>query len=148
MAALSAGRKTAMKLNTGDRYRDYVVAAGETIYPGAIVGLTANNQVEAGTTNSLYACGIAAPLDGEAKTAGEIVRVQEGEAWLDVDGLDASDVGGIAYIVDDQTVDDTAASAPCGPIVEYDATKGALVNIQSAANAILAVAILGLSEPT
>jgi hypothetical protein len=135
--------KTVMKLNAGDRYRDYVIAAGETIEPGDIVGLTANGQAEVGDPTSLYAAGIAAPLDGEAKTAGETLRVQEGEAWIAVDGLTVADVGGIAFIVDNETVDGTAASAPCGPIVQFSATQGALVNIQSAANAILVVAIAG-----
>lgn len=127
MVALSADRNTPER--DGKIYR-YAVGAAATIYAGALVALDATGYVVPGSTaTTLTAVGRAE--DYVDNSAGA-----DGDATVDVrrgvfrfvnsaagDEITAADIGGTAYIVDDQTVaktDGTATRSVAGTIRDVD----------------------------
>lgn len=139
MAATTVARKTTAKLNNADRYRIVTVNAGETILPGTMVALIAGlaNVPESGDAGFCigWADPDTTPADGVTSTTetslgtGKI-RVLEGEAWFENnESIAVSDIGAIAYAVNNQDINTTAASLQiAGTIADVDATKGVLVH--------------------
>lgn len=124
MSAATAGR------NTKRRNNDLVqhpVDSGKTIYAGTLVTLLASggNAVPGGTASAGNAVGVAEDTvtgDGTAKITVRRGCFQFGNS-ASTDLIARADIGGIAYIVDDQTVAKTDSSGTrkiAGAIVDVD----------------------------
>ena len=124
MTALTQDRNTPYR--EGTLYSD-PVAAGAVIHAGALVVLNAARDAAPGSVaTGLVARGIAQEaVDNTGGAAGdERVSVRAGIFRLANDGtVTRADIGGTAYIVDDQTVADndaTGTRSAAGPIVDVD----------------------------
>lgn len=126
MTALTKGRNTPVR--AGEQFED-PVAAGETIYEGALVALDASgNAVPGSTATTLTARGRALEqADNAGGSAGDIdVTVEAGVfRWANSSGdpIDRTHIGGTAYIEDDQTVSATdggSTQSEAGRIVDLD----------------------------
>lgn len=105
------------------------VAASTVIYGGSIVMLdAAGNAVPGATATDLTSRGIAQEfVDNSGGAAGDRdVQSRRGVFHLENDGsVTRPDIGGQAYVVDDQTVansDGTGSRSALGKIVDLDAT--------------------------
>jgi hypothetical protein len=140
MTALAAARQTRSKLNNGDRYVNRVIAAGETIYPGALVGMDASGNLEAATATSPRIIGWSDPDNGN-QAATETIRVLEGAAYWEQTGTTITDahIGLPVYCADDQTVtlDKGAGDAPEVGIVSDVNASGVLVLTEHSVNSAL-----------
>jgi len=126
---LSQDRNTPEK---GGVDRELGVAAGEKLYTGALAMLSATGFVEAGAT-AVGKKGLGRVETGVDNTGGTdgavTVRVKRGVFRFansaGGDEITAADIGGTAYIVDDETVaktDGAATRSPAGIIYDVDAT--------------------------
>ena len=118
----------------GERRND-PVSAGAKVFAGAIVCLDPSGNALPGFVSTLIiARGVAMEaVDNSAGAAGDLtVESQTGEHRFKNDGTVARvDIGGIAYIVDDETVadnDGTGTRTALGIITDVD-SAGAWVNI-------------------
>lgn len=125
MTALTKDRNTAQRV--GDEF-NHPVAAGAHIYAGSLVALDASRDAVPGSVaTTLLAAGRAEEeVDNSAGGAGDLtVQVRKGVFQFANDGTIARvDIGGTAYIVDDETVadnDGTATRSAAGEIVDVDA---------------------------
>ncbi|PIW54598.1 MAG: hypothetical protein COW16_10435 [Sphingomonadales bacterium CG12_big_fil_rev_8_21_14_0_65_65_10] len=128
MVALTESRLTPKR--DGARF-SRPVAAGATIFGGAIVALTAAGLATPGATAvGLTVDGIAkADADNSSGAAGDIaVEVEKGVFRFansaGADEITAAEIGDTAYLVDDQTVaktDGAASRSTAGKIVDVDA---------------------------
>lgn len=124
--ALSADRATPKR--DGKQFSDPVAASAQ-IYAGALVVLNATGYAAPGSTaTGLAARGVAqANVDNSAGADGDLnVPVEAGVHRFRNDGTDTVDrthIGGLAYIVDDETVastDGTGTRSAAGTIVDVD----------------------------
>lgn len=122
--ALTKDRNT--KYRNGEDFSD-PVAANEKIFAGALVVLNAAGNVAAGSTaTGLKARGVAQDYaDNTGGADGEIhVPVRKGTFNFKNDGsVTQADIGGTAYIVDDETVansDGGATRSIAGEIQDLD----------------------------
>tara|TARA_R110002050_G_scaffold269917_1_gene412423 strand:- start:44290 stop:44691 length:402 start_codon:yes stop_codon:yes gene_type:complete len=125
MTALTKDRNTNQR--QGDEF-NHPVAAGAHIYGGSIVVLDAARNAKPGlTATGLVAAGRAQEeVNNVGGSAGDkTVQVRKGVFSFANDGSIARvDIGGTAYIVDDQTVadtDGTGTRSAAGEIVDVDA---------------------------
>lgn len=125
MTALTADRAT--RARTGEYIED-PVAAGVTIFAGALVVLDATGYAAPGTTaTGLVARGRAEEhVDNSAGADGAVsVRVRRGIfRFANDSSVDRTTIGKTAYIVDDQTVaatDGTGTRSAAGEVVDVDA---------------------------
>lgn len=127
MAALTSGRNTPRKSGK-DMSRQ--VAAATLIHQGALVCLNAAGYAVPGSTaTTLKGDGVArATVDNSAGAAGAArVEVEKGVFRFDNlagDAVTIADIGGSAYVVDDQTVARTNGAntrSVAGTIVDVDA---------------------------
>lgn len=128
MAALTAPRATPKR--EGDRV-NRAVAAGANIFQGALVALTATGFATPGAAAAdLTADGLAlANADNSGGADGAVtVELEKGVFRFDnsaaADEITIADIGGNAFIVDDQTVaktDGGATRSIAGTIVDVDA---------------------------
>lgn len=132
MTALTADRNTPIR-DAIDF--EYGVGAGSKIFAGAIVMKNATGYaVKGATATGQIALGVAQELaDNTSGADGAIkVKVRKGTFRFANDGtITIADIGGTAYIVDDQTVADNnggATRSALGTIVDVDST-GAWVKI-------------------
>ena len=136
MAALSAGRNTAQR--TGQLFTR-PVAANVTIYPGALLALTAAGYATPGAVaTTLIADGVAetdVPIVNGATAGAVTVTVRPGIHQFGnsaaADAITFAEIGDNCYIVDDQTVaktDGGATRSIAGKIVDVDA-QGVWVKI-------------------
>lgn len=140
MAALTQPRNTPELLGSvhhGD------VAAGVTIYQGALLCRDAAGNVTPGATaTGLVGIGRAEEtVDNSGGAAGDAtVRYASGVFRFENSGgdpIDKSHIGGKAYVVDDQTVaatDGTGTRSPAGVIEKVDA-QGVWVRLDEALTA-------------
>jgi len=125
MAALTEDRPTPQRSGV-----DFVdpVAAAATIYAGALVVLDASGNAAPGSTaTGLKARGVALERsDNSAGAAGaQVVRSRAGVFRFATADITRANIGGTAYIVDDQTVaatDGTATRSAAGTVVDVDAS--------------------------
>ncbi|SIQ30805.1 hypothetical protein [Marinobacterium stanieri] len=126
MTALTKERNTPTRLSK--RFSD-PVAASAVIFAGALVVLDASGNAAKGTTaTGLTARGVAqATVDNSnGAAADKTVETEAGTHRFVNDGtdtIDRTDIGGTAYIVDDQTVaatDGTGTRSAAGKIVDVD----------------------------
>ncbi len=125
MTALTEDRNTPRR--EGDVF-EHPVAASTVIYAGSLVALDASrNAIPGATATGLVAAGRAEErVDNSAGIAGaKTVRVRKGVFRFANDGtVSRADIGGTAYIVDDQTVannDGTGTRSAAGVIKDVDA---------------------------
>lgn len=125
MTALLKDRNTAQR--QGDEF-NHPVAAAAHIFAGSLVVLDAARNAKPGlTATGLIAIGRAEEaVDNTTGAAGDkTVQVRNGVFLFANDGSIArADLGGTAYIVDDQTVadtDGTGTRSAAGKIVDVDA---------------------------
>ncbi len=125
MVALTKDRNTARR--DGELFND-PAAAGAKFFAGAIVMTNAAGDATPGAVSTtLKPRGIAqAFVDNSAGAAGDVsVESRGGVHHLANDGtITRADIGGTAYVVDDQTVADnngTATRSALGTIVDVDA---------------------------
>ena len=128
MAALAAPRPTPKR--NGDRF-SRSVAAGETVYQGALVALSATGfAIAAATAADITADGMAVETADNADGADgdRTVTVERGVFQFansaGADEIGAADIGATAYIVDDQTValtDGGGTRSAAGKIEDVDA---------------------------
>lgn len=125
MVALTKDRNTAQR--QGDEF-NHPVAAAKKIHAGSLVVLDAARNAAPGlVATGLVAAGRAQEtVDNSAGSAGDkTVQVRKGTFSFANDGTIAQvDIGGTAYIVDDQTVADnngTSTRSAAGEIVDVDA---------------------------
>lgn len=125
MVALTKDRNT--KTRPGDDF-NHPVAAAAIIFAGSILCLNAaGDAVPGSTSTTLVAIGRAEEyVDNSAGAAGDLtVNGRKGVFHFANDGTIARvDIGGSAYIVDDQTVadnDGAATRSVAGEIVDVDA---------------------------
>lgn len=135
MAALTADRNTPVR--TGE-YAEHPVAAGKKIYAGALVVLNATGYAEPGVTAAnVVAIGRAEEqVDNSGGADGDVsVRVRRGIFRYANDGTNTiarTNIGGTAYVVDDQTVASTnggGTRSAAGEVVDVD-SDGAWVWIK------------------
>lgn len=115
MTALTKDRDTPRRAG-----RDYYdpVAAGKTIHAGALVALdSSGNATPGATATTLIARGVAQEtVDNSAGSAGDAhVKTMAGVFRFENDGTDTcerTDIGGDAWIVDDQTVANADTGTP------------------------------------
>lgn len=126
MTALSNDRNTPRR-NAEDF--EFAVGTGSKIFAGAIVMKNATGYaVKGATATGQIALGVAQELaDNTSGADGAInVKVKKGTFRFANDGtITIADIGGTAYIVDDQTVADnngTSTRSALGTIVDVDAT--------------------------
>lgn len=124
MTALTQDRNTAQR--AGDEF-NHPMAAAAHIFAGSIVVLDASKDAAPGSAaTGLIAIGRAEEeKDNSAGSAGDLtVQVRKGVFSFANDGSIArADIGGSAYIVDDQTVADTDGTGTrslAGEIVQVD----------------------------
>lgn len=135
MAALTENRKTERMLTQYDMALPrHTVASGKTIFAGALVCITSGTFTPGATATGLIAAGRAC----KPAAAGEKGDVEQGcfqfNNSASTDLITQADVGKDCYIVDDQTVaktDATASRSKAGRIVAVDA-DGVWVLITSA----------------
>lgn len=113
MTALAAPRDTA-QMQRGGPYQ-FTVAAGVTVYNGALVALNASGLAVPGSVaTTLTAVGRAEIVGALSAGPGELVNVRPGIfRWANSasgDAITAADFGKTVYIVDDQTVAKTTGS--------------------------------------
>ena len=125
MTALTKDRNTPQRV--GDEF-NHPVAAGAHIYAGSLVVLDASRDAAPGSVaTTLLAAGRAEEeVDNSAGGAGDLtVQVRKGVFQFANDGTVArADIGGTAYIVDDETVannNGAATRSAAGEIVDIDA---------------------------
>lgn len=125
MTALTKDRNTPRR--EGDEY-NHPVAANAVIYAGALVVLdAARNAAPGSTATGLVAAGRAEEaVDNTGGAAGDkTVQVRTGVFRFANDGsISRANIGGTAYIVDDQTLaatDGTGTRSAAGEIVDVDA---------------------------
>ncbi|MCR9218935.1 MAG: hypothetical protein NXI21_01795 [Alphaproteobacteria bacterium] len=127
MAALTTDRNTPRR--DGETFH-YPVAAATVCFAGGLAALAAGVAAPAATATGLVALGrFEARVDNSAGAAGDLkAEVRPGVfRWGNSAGGDEialSDVGALAYIVDDQTVaktDGTGTRSAAGRIVDVDA---------------------------
>lgn len=111
MTAITTGRlETRAKCNAGDRYRDLEVDTGETVYPGAFVGVRAGKLCDADLDDDYVVAGVCqGKYDeiGTSATAGQKARVSEGVFGPFAQNgttITAAHIGRRAYVFDNQTV--------------------------------------------
>ena len=127
MTALAADRLTDTKL---PGFFSYPVAASTTIYAGALVCLNTDGYaVPAAATANFKVVGIArAQANNASGSAGDLRVLVDAPviAKLGATSLAQAQVGETMYVVDDQTVDETATTqVTVGTLVEYiSATQG------------------------
>lgn len=124
MTALTAGRNTARRELT---HINVTVDDGATVYAGGMVTLLAadGTAVAAGTASAGNVIGVAEDtVTGDGDLG---VELRTGcfrfENSASTDEIKAADIGGIAYIVDDQTVaktDNSGARKIAGAIADVD----------------------------
>lgn len=121
MAALTQGRPTPER---DGRDFGFEVAAGATIYLGALVGLDAMGKAVAASPAAKVVVGVAR----NPAVSGEEVATMRGtflfENSAGGEALARTDIGAKAYVADDQTVKKTAGSpaAPAaGVVMDVDA---------------------------
>lgn len=126
MTAQTQDRNTPYR--EGSTFRDPVAAATK-IFAGSLVCLDASgNAVPGSTATTLTARGRAEEqIDNSAGAAGDLsINVRAGVFRYVNDGgdaIDRADIGGNAYVVDDQTVaatDGTGTRSVAGVIVDLD----------------------------
>jgi hypothetical protein len=127
MTALSAPRNTAKRDGV---MLSLPVAAAKLLYTGALVAVNSTGYATPGATaTGLRGLGrVEREVDNSTGSAGDIsVDILTGvfrwENSADADEITLADIGQVAWIVDDQTVAKTSASAtrsPSGLIVEVD----------------------------
>lgn len=125
MTALAADRNTPRR--EGVDYSD-PVAATTVIFAGGIVVLDSSGNAAPGTTaTGLVPRGVAQEqVDNNPGAAGDKNVLSRKGVFRFVNGasIDRTDIGGTAYIVDDQTVhstDGTGTRSALGTIVDVDA---------------------------
>ena len=128
MAALTKDRNT--RRREAVEFND-PVGAGVTIFAGAIIALNATGYAVPGSTAlNLTARGIASEQVNNAGGGDgdiSVMSMSGGRAFhVGNDGsIDRTDIGGLAYIVDDQTVaatDGGGTRSVAGTIVDVDAS--------------------------
>lgn len=124
MAALTKDRDTARR--QGEDFQ-HPVAAAKKIFAGSIVMLNATGYATPGAVaTTLKPAGVAQEqVDNSAGADGDVnVNVRKGVFRFANDGTVArADIGGTAYVVDDQTVadnDGTGTRSALGEIVDVD----------------------------
>lgn len=138
MAALTQGRMTPRR--EGD-YFNGLVAAGVTLFAGAMVMRNATGHVVAGqAATGLVGVGIAeTEADNSAGADGDVtVRTRGGVFRLEnsagADEITIADLGAPCFAVDDQTVaktDGAASRSPAGIVTDVD-TQGVWVRFDEA----------------
>lgn len=136
MTALSANTTQNLEKWT---YYDYKLTSGHIAYKNGIACIDTNagtGYVVEGDQSTTYT--ILGVFDQyvDASSAAKTVRVnflkERTIKWFVADGITASSVGKMAFILDDQTVNTTAtAQSPCGLIMAYSATKGIAVDLDA-----------------
>ena len=123
--ALTQDRNTAQR--QGDEF-NHPIAAGIHIFAGSLLALDASGNAVPGTTaTDLTAVGRAEEeVDNSAGSAGDLtVQARKGVFQFANDGTIARvDIGGTAFIVDDETVADSdggGTRSAAGKIVDIDA---------------------------
>lgn len=130
MTTLTSDRNTPQRL--GD-YRAAPVAANVKIHGGALLMRDASGNLTPGATatGSVGVGRAEAGADNTGGQAGDVtVRYSAGifafENSGGGDAIDATDIGNVCYIVDDQTVaatDGTGTRSPAGFVDEVDGSK-------------------------
>jgi len=152
MAALTKNRNTPER---GGSRRGFGMAAAKVAYAGGIAVVNSSGYAQPGTTATGLKCvgRFAEYMDNSAGADGALaVEVENGifryANSADADEIALADVGGIAYIVDDQTVAKTNASgtrSPAGIIDDVDAS-GVWVRMGQDALVATAGALLAASN--
>lgn len=124
MPALSAARNTPAR--AGDTF-DFPVAASTTIFQGSLVVLNAGYAAPGTTATGLIAVGRAEESATAVAAGSALARVKRGVFKFansaSTDLIAQADVGADCYIVDDQTVAKTSATASrsvAGKVVAVD----------------------------
>lgn len=130
MAALTADRDT--KIIAKPSLKGYPVAASTTIYKGGMVCLDGDGYAVPAADDSAYSMVIGVAdeqVDNSSGSDGDKdVRVRSGEIYDFVaSSITQAMVGTTMYVVDDQTIDDSAG-------VTHDVIAGVLVEYVSATN--------------
>jgi hypothetical protein len=124
-------------LNPGDRYREgLVIASGETIYPGAAVGVRGGQLIAAEAATDFVTIGIS--KESEPKTAGESCETWTGEFPFAQTGttITAAHAGKPVYWADDQTITlDASGRTLAGFLTGLVNSKGVWVNVRGVENA-------------
>ena len=117
MTALAKAREVQRWGGTPGILASYGVAASQTIYGGALVGLNAAGYaIPATDTASITVVGVAEATVKSSATAGEDkVRIRRGAVQLfanasGANALTIADIGSVCYVADDQTVQDNGAA--------------------------------------
>lgn len=112
MAALTAARNTPQLMDVQRAPMTYKQKGSTTIYQGSLVVLNAGYAAPGSTATGLIAVGRAKTTSVNSGADGAVeIEVDEGIfKWANAggDALVAADVGALAYITDDQTVNKTA----------------------------------------
>jgi hypothetical protein len=127
---LTADRQTQLK---GPGLKAYPVKAATTIYAGSIVMLdVAGFAVPGANTASCVCAGIARARAVGGATDGAVWVTVEApvHALLAATSITQAMVGRAMYVVDDQTVDDTAASVAAGILSEFVSTTSGWVLVK------------------
>jgi hypothetical protein len=125
MAALSAGRVTGWKAVPCQRV-SYKVKGSTTIYQGSLVVLDSGYACPGRTATGLIAVGRACFTVTNSGSSGDDVTVDIETGtfkWINASGdpLLAANVGGTAYITDDQTVNVTSTGkSAAGKLIELE----------------------------
>lgn len=125
MTAIATGRlATRFKLNPGDRYFDRTVDTGETVYPGAFVGLRAGKLCDADLDDDYVVAGVTTgrhDQEGANATAGQLARVREGVVGPFAQTgatITIAHCGRRAYLADNQTLTlARTSSARCAGVI-------------------------------
>jgi hypothetical protein len=127
---LTADRQTQLK---SPGLKAYPVKAGITIYAGSIVMLDATGfAVPGANTASCVCAGIARARAVGGATDGAVwVQVEAPViALLAATSITQAMVGRAMYVVDDQTIDDTAANVAAGMLMEFVSTTSGWVLVK------------------
>ncbi len=132
MAALTADRQVATAAS--QLLREYSVAAAETIYKGAFVGLNPAGYAKPFVPGDLLV-GIAYEQKDNASGAAGALKVRvitEGDAQLTLASVALTDVGKPVYATDDNTISLTGhPDAYVGRIINYVTTNTCLVRLKA-----------------
>lgn len=146
MTALAAGRQT--RTRSGDRRSD-PVAEGVVLYAGAMYALDSTGYaLPAGTAGAGPALAVVESTvdntdgaDGALTVEGRHVVAQYGNS-ASGDLIARTEIGELAYVVDDQTVgrtDGSGSRQPAGVIVDVDA-QGVWIDVSAYTTALAALA--------
>jgi hypothetical protein len=128
--ALSANRLTRSRNKTATKV--YEMTASATIYAGSLVCLAAAGTAEAcaATAGFSQAVGVAQSKVVDDSTFVGKITVDEGEFLFGATSIAATDNGHVLYIVDDQTVDETATTRiAAGTLVEYVSSTSGWIRV-------------------